>query len=319
MNLLKLTISCLLIFILSYGVSNAQETTLFVAAAETCDSSEPDVGVLYRVNPLNGDSMEVGPIEIDGEGVRGVTGLAFLGDGRLVGSANADFDNVKVAILIEIDPLTGESVEIGEIGDNGTAGECGRAPDLTYDPATDTLFTMGFQCMGFGGNGVLMRINQTTGQGTQMGDTGVNSGAGNGLAIRDDGTLFWATNVVGPDPTTLFTINPATGQATEVTAVSEQFVRLNALAFHPVTGVLFASTGNLPQPFDNLNVLLQTVNTTTGLLTTIGQLPDCSDALIFSPPVTRNVPALSQWGLIAMAGILGIVGFMVMRRRKALA
>ncbi|MCK5392109.1 MAG: IPTL-CTERM sorting domain-containing protein [Deltaproteobacteria bacterium] len=32
-----------------------------------------------------------------------------------------------------------------------------------------------------------------------------------------------------------------------------------------------------------------------------------------------TVPTLSQWGLIAMAAILGIVGFMVMRRRKAAA
>ena len=29
------------------------------------------------------------------------------------------------------------------------------------------------------------------------------------------------------------------------------------------------------------------------------------------------IPTLSEWGLIAMAGLLGIVGFMVMRRRKA--
>ncbi len=35
------------------------------------------------------------------------------------------------------------------------------------------------------------------------------------------------------------------------------------------------------------------------------------------PP--RNVPTLSEWGLISMAGILGVVGFMVMRRRKATA
>jgi hypothetical protein len=34
-----------------------------------------------------------------------------------------------------------------------------------------------------------------------------------------------------------------------------------------------------------------------------------------APPI----PTLSEWGLIAMAGILGIVGFMVMRRRKATA
>lgn len=33
------------------------------------------------------------------------------------------------------------------------------------------------------------------------------------------------------------------------------------------------------------------------------------------PP--RDIPTLSEWGLIAMAGILGIVGFIVMRRRQA--
>lgn len=35
-------------------------------------------------------------------------------------------------------------------------------------------------------------------------------------------------------------------------------------------------------------------------------------------PVTA-VPTLSEWGLISMAGILGIVGFMVIRRRKVTA
>lgn len=32
-----------------------------------------------------------------------------------------------------------------------------------------------------------------------------------------------------------------------------------------------------------------------------------------------NVPTLSQWGLIAMAGAIGIIGFIVMRRRTASA
>ena len=36
-------------------------------------------------------------------------------------------------------------------------------------------------------------------------------------------------------------------------------------------------------------------------------------------PITSNVPTLSEWGLIAMAGILGLVGFMVMRRKRATA
>jgi len=33
----------------------------------------------------------------------------------------------------------------------------------------------------------------------------------------------------------------------------------------------------------------------------------------------RVIPTLSEWGLIAMAGILGIVGFMAIRRRKVAA
>jgi len=39
----------------------------------------------------------------------------------------------------------------------------------------------------------------------------------------------------------------------------------------------------------------------------------------FPEPPPEPIPTLSEWGLIAMAGILGIVGFMVMRRRKVTA
>ena len=33
-------------------------------------------------------------------------------------------------------------------------------------------------------------------------------------------------------------------------------------------------------------------------------------------PVSRNIPTFSEWGLIAMAGILGLVAFMAIRKRK---
>ena len=33
--------------------------------------------------------------------------------------------------------------------------------------------------------------------------------------------------------------------------------------------------------------------------------------------VLRNVPTLSEWGLVVVAGLLGIIGFMVIRRRRA--
>lgn len=36
-------------------------------------------------------------------------------------------------------------------------------------------------------------------------------------------------------------------------------------------------------------------------------------------PIVSNIPTLSEWGLIAMAGILGIAGYIIIRRRKAAA
>ena len=40
----------------------------------------------------------------------------------------------------------------------------------------------------------------------------------------------------------------------------------------------------------------------------------------FVPPIeSRNVPTLSEWGLIAMAGILGLVAFVFVRKRKVTA
>ena len=48
---------------------------------------------------------------------------------------------------------------------------------------------------------------------------------------------------------------------------------------------------------------------------------DCSEVPLCARPPT-NVPTLSGWGLISLAvvlGILGIVGFMVIRRRKVTA
>ena len=44
------------------------------------------------------------------------------------------------------------------------------------------------------------------------------------------------------------------------------------------------------------------------------------ERIVYMPsPVVTPIPTLSQWGLIAMAVVLGIVGFMVIRRRKVTA
>ena len=43
------------------------------------------------------------------------------------------------------------------------------------------------------------------------------------------------------------------------------------------------------------------------------------ERIVYTSSLSRPIPTLSEWGLIAMAGILGLVGFMVMRRRKVTA
>jgi len=48
--------------------------------------------------------------------------------------------------------------------------------------------------------------------------------------------------------------------------------------------------------------------------TNCSEVPECPD-----PKVNVPIPTLSEWGLIAMAGVLGIIGFMVIRRKKVTA
>ena len=48
-----------------------------------------------------------------------------------------------------------------------------------------------------------------------------------------------------------------------------------------------------------------------------GEFCDESNGLCTS--FTKDVPTLSEWGLITMAGLLGFIGYMVIRRRKATA
>jgi hypothetical protein len=53
---------------------------------------------------------------------------------------------------------------------------------------------------------------------------------------------------------------------------------------------------------------------------TLQAAADCRTSLIARCRLNSTpIPTLSQWGLIAIAGILGMAGFIIMRRRKAAA
>lgn len=305
MKILQLTVLCLLTLVLSGGISYAQETILYGAVREDCGDDVPADGSLYVINPNTGQSQLVGgPF-----GFEGVTAMAFLNDGRLVATATDDIGGDLRSILIEIHPITGQGALIGIIGNNHNPGECGRVPGLSYDRASDTLYGLGRLCDNNTIDRVLLEINPDTAQGTIIGSGTGGGGAGNGLAINDLGVIFST-----PLPS-LVTIDPVTGVASQV-ALLNPSKRVNSLDFHPVSGVLFGShvNNNMEGEYE-----LVTINTENGAVDVIGDLPPCIDGLAFTPIVMSLVPTLSEWGLITMAVILGIVGFMVIRRRKAAA
>jgi len=68
---------------------------------------------------------------------------------------------------------------------------------------------------------------------------------------------------------------------------------------------------------------LYTIDVTTGAATLVGLngVDEDIDGLAWLEDcgVVTTISTLSEWGLIATAGILGIVVFMVMRRRKVTA
>jgi cysteine-rich repeat protein len=216
---------------------------------------------LYRINPGTGAATLIGAI-----GFNGVTGLAFLPDGRLVASALGDGLFVpQTAILIQINPFDGTGTLIGKIDDNTVSG-CGRMPDITYDATTGKLYGYGDFCVI---DDSFYSINTTTGAGTLIGQTGF-SAAGNGLAWEPSSNTIFATP---SDDASLVTINPTTGVATEIPASVGNVGFTNALAFDPVSGNLFgSSSGNL-----------HTINTTTGVTASVGVSQTGLDALIFSP------------------------------------
>jgi hypothetical protein len=176
---------------------------------------------------------------------------------------------------------------------------------LTFNTAFTTLYAIGY-------NGNLYAINPATGAATSVGPIGAGIGTPGydvtDLATRSDGAVFSA----GVD-NNLYSVNLATGA----------FTNLGALT--GTTGL-----GLTAIAFDNLNVLygidtgsdrLMTVNTATRVATDVSTVDIGSDVrgLAFigaaaAPQVNVPVPALDTLGLLLLMGLLGIAGFVVVRR-----
>jgi HYR domain len=268
--------------------------TLTVTFSGICEQmyaatgSNAVAGNLYKIDPMTAAATLVAPItNASGGGAIGLTGLDFDPiSGTLYGiTANGIFGgNTVSSNLVTIDPITGVATVIGSLGRANS--------DISFQ-SNGTLF--GFQAGGgSGSNPAMTTISLSTGAATPVGDSGVSSTQGGGLAFGPGGTLY-----VSPIDNALDTLDPATGALTTgPTLTGAPHGRLNAMAFDSHS-ILFASDTDHG---GTALVDLVTVDTSTGAVTTIGALPDNTDAIAFVPisvpsasprptPTISNVPA----------------------------
>jgi len=281
-----------ILILLSFTLSgNAQ--TLY-----SCESATGgDVPFLNIVDTTTLATLNTAEIQLAGETVRGCNGMARhpqTGVCYIILNVNPDTDEpVPPRILATINPITGIASAIGNAQEtfasitfdsNGTlygvTGDGGATPE--------TLFTISLS------NGAPTFV-QTLGNGDD----------GEAIAFNpNDGLIYHASGF-----TVFESINPDNGVITPITLSGPISGDEQTALVHQSGNVLLAAG------FSEINTL-----TTSGNSTFVGFLDHDTKGLAFDcavPP--SNVPTLSEWGLITMAGILGIVGFLVMRRRKVTA
>jgi hypothetical protein len=261
---------------------------------------------LYTIDPATGTATLVGSMNI----IKGCSAIAFGPSGVLyaTGATNAGTES-----LFTVNTATGAATLVGSVARGSTCGthaQPNEISDMKFS-STGTLYIMFAQpphC--------LATVNPSTAAETDIGQTGV-SGSGNALAISSSNVFYHTSD---SSPPILYTLNPSTGTATMVTSMSvsggfpsacttnNAFSRVADLAFDG-TGVLYGLLNCAPAPPFG-PVYLVTVNTSTGVMTIIGQTLDAMDGFTFSPPVP--IPEY-PFGVLVLA-ILMVGAYGLVRR-----
>ncbi len=210
---------------------------------------------LYTINPENGQSTLVGPLNAV------VNGLVVSATGTIYGSGSND--------LVTVNPTTGASTLIGSTGYNSSG-------DLAFTPDGALYMTASGSS-----SDSLVTLNPTTGAGTLVGN--INQGSVYGI-VSSYGTLFGATS--GGN---LLVINSATGAATVVAADGE--LDANGMAVPPITAASTTKAGSTSRPTIAI-VSTAIVPTGTPLTAPVslacGRGAACAGVVQLDLPVTTN-------------------------------
>ncbi|HEY3393608.1 MAG TPA: PEP-CTERM sorting domain-containing protein [Lacipirellulaceae bacterium] len=249
--------------------AHAYGATLYGATA----SGSP--GRLYVLNSTNGSQVQdVGPLN-DVTGLNyPITGLAFHPTTGVLYGSTGNNPVATAGRFVAINPATAQVTAIGPfnagpVNDSGTPA---TMTDLAFDSAGNL-----FGVASIGGP-QLYSINIATGQATVIGNSGIASTTGGGLAISSSG-VFYGT----PTASRFGTYDTTTGVFTNIAAPNRpgNAGALAALDFDP-SGVLYAmhSAPGSPPPTN-----LVTIDPATAMVTLLGSSVIALDAIAFRPDV----------------------------------
>jgi hypothetical protein len=222
-----------------------------------------------------------------------ITGLAFNPINGLLYGSTGNSIAATAAKLVTINPLTAQVTVIGSFN-AGNVGNPSTMADLAFD-AAGNLYGVGSI-----GGPQLYSINLLTGQATVIGNTGLTSTTGGGLAISPSGGFFGT-----PTASRFGTYNPVTGAYANIANPAKPVGGAYAALDFNGSTLYGLDLGPGPDLFSHL----VTIDPATGAVTDIGSSVGSLDAIAFN-----LVPEPSSAALLL--SFLALSGVMKARARK---
>lgn len=295
----------ILAVVLSAWIASAGAAIHTLYAASVRSGIAPDspiAGNLYVVNLSNGTSSLVGAIRLPGSKPIGVTGMAMHPTTGVLYGITAEQSPNHPRALVTIDQASGAASHVGDLGVAGS--------DIAFDakgalylwlPATSQLGT----------------VNLSNAKVEPIGRPGA-AGSPAGIAIDPEGMVY----VTSKGATgTLDNVDLATGalQVGPLLTGAPFSTQINSMCFSP-SGLLLAVNSNGGSP---ANTRLVTINTASGVVATIGALPDDTDALAFTgsgPNLAPTLSTMSHGGRVVIAVIsivlIVLAGVVLLKRKQ---
>jgi len=221
--------------------------------------------VIYNINLSTGVVITGRQVSLNGSLLFGITGIAFSKEeGKLYALAGlicgaADCYNP----LYTINPATGIAKQVG------TGGRLTTITRIAFDPTTGTLYGAAYSAFSqqdfdfFTVDPKNGHTNLIWSSSASPNFVGVTT-----MAIDAHGNLFLIETVSasgGVDTSRLVRVDKTTATVIGTTVLSHSLGFSAGMAFDPVTGIAYVADGNFHGSND-----LYTLNTSTGLLTTVG-------------------------------------------------